>query len=387
MLVNPQTFAQTIKAALAAVRPLGEQFPQYLGKGHFRTGGKRSCALAAVDGELRVLAEGEDRLAWGVVPLEGEPPIGNATLRIDLPLLRSALESLSYEPQVDVALADGRLHIAAPTANLVLPAPEIDAPNLPTLAAAQALPDGALRAAHVLLPYLSRDDTRAVLMHVQFAHSAGQWSVAATDTHRLGVVRLDGPGEAPEAFREVLIPLDVLKSAPTFLGEGAQMYTTSDPAWVALASPRATVLWRKHVGAFPDWQKVLDYEKSPVGHAELPIAATLRALKTADVVGRDDADRVRILDAGDRTTIVAEYRDEQARAEAAVEGATWVGTQREVNLNGAYLAQILRAHRGLGAKTARITLHGALNQVQIEGVEPPAASALSFKSVVMPMQK
>jgi DNA polymerase-3 subunit beta len=294
--------------------------------------------------------------------------------------LVKALQAMT-EDEVTVESEEGegrpRLDVRAGNRTVTLDAyPADDWPEFPSLtettsvatADAPALADALERAALCA----STDETRPILTAValSFAEETASLEVVATDSYRLGLVRvrLVAPPVPPE--RPLLVPARVAKALAKRLKGEREVRILTEPlgdggSRVAFSFGKADWWVRTVEGEFPNWRQVMPEPEG--GCLEFDASELDSALKAAAAIRGSGAAPVRLeLDRACALTLtepdLGTVREELAEARFSPDG---VGPL-EVAFNPEYLRDGLRF---LGEERGRLWVRDGLKPALFEGSE------------------
>lgn len=221
---------------------------------------------------------------------------------------------------------------------------------------------------------VSPDETRPILTGVLWELEPDSLALVSTDTHRLSLCRVPlahaGVSEhrvvPGRAMREVLRLLKPGSDAPTTVEFGVnEMRVTADGT---------SLVARLLDGTFPNYRRVIP--QTHTTRLTIDAQELAAAVKRAEIVARDDADRVTLRAEEDRLFLGAAAGDLGLASE-----------ELEVKREGEEIAITLNAKYLLTALNAAGT-----DMVRLEATEPRAPAVLravgdeSFMGVVMPMK-
>ncbi len=226
----------------------------------------------------------------------------------------------------------------------------------------------------------SRDETRPILTGVLFRIRPEGLEVAATDTYRLAIRRLDATEaqglDQVEEERDAIVSARCLQEVLRVIDADSD-----EPATVALGETLVEftagpikIASRLIEGQFPPYERVIpaEYERALLVSRDELQAALRRAL----VVAREDANRVVFRAAGEILTLTAESPDVgRVEEELPIE---LEGEGLEIAFNARYLLDALEAMK---SDRVRMELSGPLNPGVIKGEGDE-----SFLYIQMPMQ-
>jgi len=335
----------------------------------------RHVLLSSEETAIRISATDHQTGVSTVVPAQVLTP-GKVTLPASV-----AAEIVGAFPEADVVLSSddtgSQVRLECPPAefNLVgLPPDEFpDLPEVPHDVWFE-MDAGQLRAALRRTVFAcSTDELRAVLQGVLFNFVGHTLELAATDTFRLAVDTRMVPAGSGQA--RVVVPqralLELLKIMP---GQGSVRVHISG-SQILFRLPQASLVAALIEGQFPDYQRVIptDFNRRWV----IPTEQLAAALRRAQVVARQDMQRVVLRSRGEKVAI-------SARAGAIGQAydevdAVREGDDLEIAFNCGYLLDVLNVLETDGVA------------FEMSGVLSPAVLRPDGKDdylcVVMPMEK
>jgi len=309
-----------------------------------------------------------------VVPAEVVTP-GEVTLPASV-----AAEIAGLLPDGSVALEqDGSLiRLSSPPAEFSLVGlPPGEFPDLPEVPHDVwfEMEAGQLRAALRRTVFAcSTDELRAILQGVLFNFVGHTLELAATDTFRLAVdtrVVPAGSGQARVVVPQ-RAPLELLKIMPD---QGSVRVYISE-SQIMFRLPEATLVSVLIEGQFPDYQRVIptDFGRRWV----IPTEPLTGALRRAQVVARQDMQRVVFRSRGEKVAISARAGD-VGEAYDEVDAVRERGDDLEIAFNCGYLLDVLNV---LEADEVAFEMSGALSPAVLRPVGQEG-----YLCVVMPMEK
>ncbi len=272
---------------------------------------------------------------------------------------------------------------------LGLPAEEY--PKLPEVkdAVAFAIPQAKLREMirHTIFG-VSTDETRQILTGILMVFDGETLKFVATDTHRLAVKTAlvkDGRGS-----QNAIVPARAMNELTRQLteGEGDVQVTLSNNQvrFVLPGEDEVEIVSRLIEGQFPNYQRVIpaDFQKK----LTISVQPLLRAVRRAQIVARENANRVIVRTDGDKLILTAESQMVgNAYEEIEVERE---GEDVEIAFNAKYLLDVLNV---LDAETLHLELTeplkpGLLRPVPNATTEEDKLNPLpsDYLCVLMPMQ-
>lgn len=192
-----------------------------------------------------------------------------------------------------------------------------------------------------LLPCVTTEESRYILQGVQFESKDGVLSIAATDSHRLGVFNIP----CAQKF-SVLVPSLGMSALADLDAE--TIYMKSDDSRVEFSDGTRTLISRLLVGQFPNWRMIIPNE--------IPYKVNLQskslsgAIKRAGVT-RDSyhkvgvgtvSGRVKLTLNSDSVIVETEESDKGASQEPVEAKSNLNGNPIEVGFNPDYLEDFLR---------------------------------------------
>jgi len=205
---------------------------------------------------------------------------------------------------------------------------------------------GEFRAAVDSVMYAVSGDThRQVLTGVLFNYNGHTLTLVATDTHRLAVRHIDRDGigttiaaVVPEKALKAMKSLPVADDSPITIRFGVGR--------VGVDAGGARVVSQLLAGAYPNWERVVPSDNSRCWSVEVDQLS--EKLKRANILARDNANRVRFSGKGDQILISAKSEEKgEAKEEVAM-----VSDNGDVDIafNGRYVLDVLGAIHGEGVR-------------------------------------
>lgn len=220
---------------------------------------------------------------------------------------------------------------------------------------------------------VSPDTHRQVLTGVLFSYNGRTLTLVATDTHRLAVRHIDRegigtnisavvPDKALKAMRSLPVPDDSTITIRFGVGR------------VGVDAGGAKVVSQLLAGAYPNWERVVPGETSRTWSVE--VDQLTEKLKRANILARDNANRVRFSGQGDQILISAKSEE---RGEAKEE-VPMVSSNGDVDIafNGKYVLEALGAIGGAGVRIE-------MTESSKPAVFRPAEEDQAYFCVIMPM--
>lgn len=314
-----------------------------------------------------------------VIPAKVSVP---GSLAVPAGLLGEVMNSL---PETDVSLTvdENRLLVKWDTADytiLSLPAEEF--PSLPEVGDETScqIPQGLLKSVLKMTTFAaSKEETRAILTGALMDIHDDEFSVVATDTHRLALMNSQLPQKIADAT-SVIVPARALNELQRVLHD--QSETTVHVALAAnqiqFSMDGLTIVSRVIDGQFPNYQKVIPKEverRITVNTKEF-----LSVLKRVAIVARENANKAIFLTENNHFVIQAESQEAgRAYEELPIH---LEGEDIEIAFNVQYFVDVLSV---IDTEEVLIELTGPLNPGVIKPVGGREKDTYIY--VLMPMQK
>ena len=206
-------------------------------------------------------------------------------------------------------------------------------PNIGTTELAEAL--------NRVLPFVSKGKDRPTLSCVNFEAKEGKLNLISADGFRLAVATLDyddGEGQA-------LVRWDELKGIASALRKAKRARISFRPGkhagtYLTLDTELIRYEWYGLDATYPDWRKLIPTEFEATAHFDAIEA--LKALRLLKVIEYDAKSYLVDILIGDGKIVLANTEDKaQVEVRADTDGEMYV------RVDGAYLAQILKAFGGM----------------------------------------
>lgn len=220
---------------------------------------------------------------------------------------------------------------------------------------------------------VSSDIHRQVLTGVLFSYNGRTLTLVATDTHRLAVRHIDREGighpisaVVPEKALKAIRSIPVTEDSPLTIRFGVGR------VGVDLAGTR--VVAQLLTGAYPNWERVVPGESTRSWSVE--VDQLTDKLKRANILARDNANRVRFSGKGDQILISAKSEEKgEAKEEVAM---TPVNGEVDIAFNGKYVLDALGAIVGQGVRID-------MTESSRPAIFRPAEDEDTYFCVIMPM--
>ena len=194
-----------------------------------------------------------------------------------------------------------------------------------------------------VLPFTSKQESRAVLQCVLFSAKEGKLSLVAADGFRLAVVTLDyDDGEG-----QVLINRDELKGIASALRKAKRVRLGFEKSGDSLEGMSLIIdteairyKWRGADGQFPDYEKLIPAEFSTVAHLDTVEAG--KAIASLKTISDNPKSYAIDLTIGDGRILMA---NPDEKGDTIIPADT--DGQCYVRVDGAYLADVLKACGGM----------------------------------------
>lgn len=233
---------------------------------------------------------------------------------------------------------------------------------------------GELRAAVESVIYaVSTDSHRLVLTGVLFSYNGTTLTMVATDTHRLAVRHMNRSGIGSNVT--AVVPdkaLKAIKSLP--VGDDDKVTIRFGAGRLGVDAGGAKVVSQLLAGAYPNWERVVPTESTRTWSVE--VDQLNEKVKRANILARDNANRVRFSGSGDQILISAKS-EEKGEAKEEVSMLAKNG-DLDIAFNGKYVLEALAAIDGQGVKIE-------MTESSRPAVFKPAEDGDAYFCVIMPM--
>jgi DNA polymerase-3 subunit beta len=192
---------------------------------------------------------------------------------------------------------------------------------------------------------VSGDTHRQVLTGVLFSYNGHALTLVATDTHRLAVRHIDREGIGTNIA--AVVPEKALKAMKGLpLGDDSSITIRYGVGRVGVDAGGARVVSQLLAGAYPNWERVVPAGSNRCWSVEVDQLS--EKLKRANILARDNANRVRFAGQGDQILISAKS-EEKGEAKEEVPMVAENG-DLEIAFNGRYVLDALGAIHGDGVR-------------------------------------
>lgn len=220
---------------------------------------------------------------------------------------------------------------------------------------------------------VSSDNHRQVLTGVLFSYDGTTLTLVATDTHRLAVKHIDKSGIGSPVT--AVVPekaLKAIKSLP--LAEDDKVSIRFGAGRLGVEAGGARVVSQLLAGAYPNWERVVPSESTRFWSVE--VDQLNEKVKRANILARDNANRVRFSGSGDQILISARSEEKGEAKEECV----MVPKNGDVDIafNGKYVLEALGAIPGPGVKIE-------MTESSRPAIFRPADDENGYFCVIMPM--
>jgi DNA polymerase-3 subunit beta len=220
---------------------------------------------------------------------------------------------------------------------------------------------------------VSQDQHRQVLTGVLFAYNGQTLTMAATDTHRLAVRKIDGEGIGSAV--NAVVPekaLKAIKSLP--VTDDHDVTLLFGGGRIGVEASGALVVSQLLAGTFPNWERVVPNETTRTWSVEADQLG--EKVRRAMLLARDNANRVRFRGNGDQI-IVSARSDEKGEAKEEVLMVAYNG-EVEIAFNGRFVQDALEPIDGPGVRIE-------MTESSRPAIFRPAEDDSGYFCVIMPM--
>ena len=223
---------------------------------------------------------------------------------------------------------------------------------------------------------ITRDDPKFQLNGALVKLVPGEVEVAATDGHRLAVVRASGP-DGPPPFEQQLFPRKLLAELARFTDE--RVVISAGDNHLGFTMGERTLVSRIVELRFPQYERVVVRDNPH--HARVDRKELLSALRRVSLMAHEKARGVRFgFTSGGELTLVS-IGHERGSAEETLT-VTYQGETIEIALNAAYLIDVLQV---LGCDQVELQLRDGNSQCVLVPVEDDPRLE-EYVYVLMPMR-
>lgn len=233
---------------------------------------------------------------------------------------------------------------------------------------------GTLRKAVESVIYaVTQEQHKAVLTGVLFTYNGRTLTLAATDTHRLAVRKIDQEGIGTTI--NAVVPekaLRAIKALP--IPDDADIEIRFSERRLGVESEGAKIISQLLDGTYPNWERVVPAESTRVWSVE--VDQLEEKVKRIMIFARDNASRVRFKGADDQILLAARS-DEKGEGKEEVPMISQNG-DIEIAFNGKYVQDVLGAIEGPGVRIE-------MTESSRSALFRPADDDDGYFCVIMPM--
>jgi len=251
-----------------------------------------------------------------------------------------------------------------------LPADEYPSFDTMTFETEQVLPQAVLKAMISSTEHaMAKQDVRYYLNGMLFAFQAEQFTLVATDGHRLAV---QSAAVSVATDRQVIIPSKAINELKRLLQDTGDCVLAMGKNHIKVDLNERTFITKLIDGQFPDYQRVIP--KSSTFEVRVNRESLLAAVsRVALVVEKGSGIALSLTE--NLLTLKAKNNQDEAEEQMEIE---YLGGPFEIGLNYAYLQDVFRA---MDSETVKLGFTEPVNSVLVEGVESDEGTF-----VIMPMR-
>ncbi len=192
---------------------------------------------------------------------------------------------------------------------------------------------------------VTQEQHKAVLTGVLFTYNGKTLTLAATDTHRLAVRKIDQEGIGTSI--NAVVPEKALKSIKALpIADDADIEIRFGAGRIGVESGGAKVVSQLLAGTYPNWERVVPAESTRVWSVEADqLGEKVRRIM---IFARDNASRVRFKGDGDQIVLAARS-EEKGEGKEEVPMISSNGDV-EIAFNGKYVQEALGPIEGPGVR-------------------------------------
>lgn len=334
----------------------------------------QNLKIEATDGSMKVIGcDGEMWVERQVPCMVSEP----GAICLQARLLTDIVNSM---PDGDIELqtldANGVLLSQGASEYRMISLDAEDFPEPPTFAGEGELnlPMGLLRKAVDSVIYaVTQEQHKAVLTGVLFTYNGKTLTLAATDTHRLAVRKIEQEGIGSSI--NAVVPEKALKAIKALpLPDDSIVEIRFGNGRLGVEAGGAKVVSQLLAGTYPNWERVVPPESTRVWSVEADQLE--EKVKRVMIFARDNASRVRFRGEGDQILIAARS-EEKGEAKEEIPMISNNGDV-EIAFNGKYVQDVLSAIDGPGVRIE-------MTESSRSAIFRPADDGESYFCVIMPM--
>lgn len=220
---------------------------------------------------------------------------------------------------------------------------------------------------------VSQDQHRQVLTGVLFSYNGQVLTMAATDTHRLAVRKIEGTGIGSNL--NAVVPEKALKAIKALpVTDDQEVTLLFGGGRIGVEAGGAVVISQLLAGTFPNWERVVPAETTRSWSVEAD--QLTERVRRAMLLARDNANRVRFRGLGDQI-IVSARSEEKGEAKEEVLMISKNGDV-EIAFNGRFVQDALGPIDGPGVRIE-------MTESSRPAIFRPAEDESSYFCVIMPM--
>jgi DNA polymerase-3 subunit beta len=220
---------------------------------------------------------------------------------------------------------------------------------------------------------VTQEQHKAVLTGVLFTYNGQTLTLAATDTHRLAVRKIEQEGIGSSI--NAVVPEKALKAIKALpIPDDADVEIRFGAGRLGVESDGAKVISQLLSGTYPNWERVVPPESTRVWSVEAD--QLNEKVKRIMIFARDNASRVRFKGYGDQILLAARS-DEKGEGKEEVAMISNNG-EIEIAFNGKYVQDALSAIEGPGVRIE-------MTESTRSAIFRPADDDNGYFCVIMPM--
>ena len=201
------------------------------------------------------------------------------------------------------------------------------------------------RAVDSVIYAVTQEQHKAVLTGVLFTYNGHTLTLAATDTHRLAVKKIEQEGIGTSI--NAVVPEKALKAIKALpIPDDAEIEIRFGNGRLGVESKGAKVISQLLSGTYPNWERVVPAESTRVWSVEVDQLA--EKVKRIMIFAKDNASRVRFKGSDDQILLAARS-DEKGEGKEEVPMISSNGDV-EIAFNGKYVQDALGAIEGPGVR-------------------------------------
>jgi len=220
---------------------------------------------------------------------------------------------------------------------------------------------------------VTQEQHKAVLTGVLFTYNGSVLTLAATDTHRLAVRKIEQEGIGSSI--NAVVPEKALKAIKALpIPDDADIEIRFGSERLGVESNGAKVISQLLAGTYPNWERVVPAESTRVWSVEAD--QLNEKVRRIMIFAKDNASRVRFKGSGDQILLTARS-DEKGEGKEEVPMIANNG-EIEIAFNGKYVQDALSAIEGPGVRIE-------MTESTRSAIFRPADDENGYFCVIMPM--